>query len=215
MLKAMLPSSTASSWPVTVIVWGTFQSSGVNVMIAGDGEPSAGLLLLSANVTAAEGALVRTRSNVAVWPVSAVTSPEFGSSSTPAEALALGAGSRRPAAIRVIAAFRSRANDARRSHPWGGDDRGTTRWGCERASGWGVGGRHSCRGVDGAEIRSTSNRVIPLNRGASQSLRPVVDRGGLNSVPSHTARWGAPGAEARARCNGRSAEPAIACTAER
>src|SRR5215470_10739304 len=68
----MLPSSTASSTPVTVAVWLVFQLAEVKVNEAGLTVPSVVSLLLSPIVTSAVGAWVRRMVKVAVPPASVV-----------------------------------------------------------------------------------------------------------------------------------------------
>ena len=72
------PSSTKSSTPVTVTVWGVLQLAGVNVSVAGDTVPSAVLLLLRPMATLAVGWVLRTTVKVAVLPQEAVSRPEVG-----------------------------------------------------------------------------------------------------------------------------------------
>src|ERR1043165_9645577 len=55
----MVPSWTWSSTPVTVTVWATFQLAVLNVRLAVETVPSAGLLLATGTATLAAGWLVR------------------------------------------------------------------------------------------------------------------------------------------------------------
>ena len=80
---------TKSSAPVTVTVWGTFQSAGVNVIVAGATVPSATLLLETANDTSADGWLVSTTSNTAVAPPSSVSRSADGVATTFATSLSV------------------------------------------------------------------------------------------------------------------------------
>ncbi len=64
-----------SSTPVTVTVCGVIQSAAVNVRLAGDTAPSAGLLDTSGTVTSPVGCEFRTTVNVTDVPVSDVEVP--------------------------------------------------------------------------------------------------------------------------------------------
>ena len=85
----MSPSCTASSTPVTVTVWATFQFAAVNVRLAAETVPSAVLLLATGIATSAVGWLVSTAVNVAVPPASVVTSPAVGVTVMPATSLSV------------------------------------------------------------------------------------------------------------------------------
>ena len=80
----MFPSCTASSTPVTVTVWATFQLAAVNVRFAADTAPSALLLLETGMTTSASGWLSRCTAKVAVPPASVVTRPAVGVTVMPA-----------------------------------------------------------------------------------------------------------------------------------
>ena len=82
----MLPSSTKSLTPVTVIVCGVDQLAMVKVADAGDTVPSAALELVTLTVTVfvSVGWLVSTTLKVAVPPASVVTKPEVGETVMPA-----------------------------------------------------------------------------------------------------------------------------------
>src|SRR2546423_10700223 len=83
----MSPSSTKSSTPVTVTVWGVFQLAAVKVKLDGETVPSAVLPLLMGTVTFAVGWLFNTTVKVAVPPASVVVNPEAGETVTPAVSL--------------------------------------------------------------------------------------------------------------------------------
>src|ERR1043166_9932 len=83
----MSPSSIASSIPVTVAGWGTFQFAAVNVRPAGATRPSVGSALESPIETLAVGWLVSTTVNDAVPPASVVTRPATGVTVMPATSL--------------------------------------------------------------------------------------------------------------------------------
>ena len=72
MVRAILPSATASSTPVTVTVWATFQLALVKVSPAGATVPSVASLELSAMSTSAMGCEVSATVKVAVPPPSPV-----------------------------------------------------------------------------------------------------------------------------------------------
>ena len=69
--------------PVTVTVWGRFQSADVNVRLAGETVPSAVLLLDTGITTSAVGLLPSTIVNVVVPPASVVTRPASGATVMP------------------------------------------------------------------------------------------------------------------------------------
>ena len=75
---AMSPSSTASSTPVTVTVWGISQLALVKVRLDGPTVPSVVSLELRPIVTSAIGRDVSTTVNVAVPPASVVVRPLVG-----------------------------------------------------------------------------------------------------------------------------------------
>src|SRR2546430_8996813 len=85
----MLPSSTASSWPVSVITCATFQFALVNVTDDAETVPSAVLDEVSENVTLAVGRGFNTIENVAVPPASVVVKPDVGATVTPAVSLSV------------------------------------------------------------------------------------------------------------------------------
>ncbi len=89
MLKAMLPSSSASLTPVTVTVCATFQLALVKANDEVLTVPSVVSLLLIEIVTSAVGACDSTTLNCAVPPASVVTNPEVGVTVTIAVAAAL------------------------------------------------------------------------------------------------------------------------------
>src|SRR5262245_20570189 len=72
------PSAIESSRPVTVTVCGMNQSVGVNVRLVGNGVPSPGSLDVTAIVTGAVGAEIKTTVNESLAPASLVISPEVG-----------------------------------------------------------------------------------------------------------------------------------------
>src|SRR5262245_49950089 len=78
MVYATVPSTTASSAPVTVTVCGVSAFAGVKVRDEGDGVPSPGRDDERLMVTLAEGVDLRTTVNVAVPPDSDVTRPDVG-----------------------------------------------------------------------------------------------------------------------------------------
>ena len=90
-----MPSASASSTPVTVMVTGVFQfapvnfTTPVNPTLAGLTVPSVGSLTLSAMVTSAVGWLARAIVNVAVPPASVVVRPEVGVTMMPAASLSV------------------------------------------------------------------------------------------------------------------------------
>ena len=79
----MSPWSMWSSTPVTVTVWGTFQSVGVKVRLAVERLPSARSLEERPMVTLAVGGESRVIVKAAVPPSWVVTSPEVGVMLTP------------------------------------------------------------------------------------------------------------------------------------
>src|ERR1044072_6885794 len=85
----MLPSWTWSSTPVTVTVRATFQLAAVNVRLAGETLPSAGLLLEIGITTVAVGWAWSRTVTVAVPPHSAVTRPAVGVTVMPATSLSV------------------------------------------------------------------------------------------------------------------------------
>src|ERR1051326_7534735 len=85
----MWPSWTWSSTPVTVTVRATFQLAAVNVRLAGETLPSAGLLLGIGIPSFAVGWVWSRTGNVAVPPHSAVTRPAVGVTVMPATSLAV------------------------------------------------------------------------------------------------------------------------------
>src|SRR5258706_542586 len=78
-----------SSTPVTVIVCGAFQLSGVKVTLAGLTIPSLVLLLDSPTTTLAVGGRLSTMVNVAICPFSLVQSPTVGLIVKPAVSLSM------------------------------------------------------------------------------------------------------------------------------
>ena len=78
MLNVMSPSAATSSCPVMVIVLGLLQSPVVNVILAGETEPSDVSSLEIPIVTSSVGACSNTISKVAVVPVSLTIKPEEG-----------------------------------------------------------------------------------------------------------------------------------------
>src|SRR5438093_741435 len=85
----MLPSTIASSTPVTVTVCARFQFTVVNVSDAGATVPSVRSLDDNPIVTFAVGWLVKTTVNVAVPPASVVVSPDVGVTVIPATSLSV------------------------------------------------------------------------------------------------------------------------------
>src|ERR1051325_9344184 len=85
----MLPSWTWSSTPVTVTVWATFQLAVLNVRLAVETVPSAGLLLATGIATLAVGWLLRRTVKLAVPPASVVTRPVVGVTVMPAASLSV------------------------------------------------------------------------------------------------------------------------------
>src|SRR5438045_6585634 len=85
----MAPSTTGSSTPVTVTVWGVLQFAVVNVRLAGATVPSARLPLVTGITTSATGWLVNRTVNVAVPPASVVTRPAVGATVIPATSLSV------------------------------------------------------------------------------------------------------------------------------
>ncbi len=85
----MSPSATASSTPVTVTVRATFQLAVVNVRLAGETLPSAGLPLAIGIVTSAVGWLNSLTVKLAVPPASVVTRPATGVTLTPEASLSV------------------------------------------------------------------------------------------------------------------------------
>src|SRR5437762_3506628 len=78
MVYAIAPSWTASSTPVTVTVWATFQLAAVNVRLAGAATPSAALLEPTGITTSAVGWVWGATWDVAVPPASVVARPATG-----------------------------------------------------------------------------------------------------------------------------------------
>src|SRR4051794_20969891 len=72
------PSSSGSSAPVMVTVWGVFQLAAVNVRNGGASLPSPGRDEPTGSAPSADGRAVRTTVNVAVPPASVVTRPVVG-----------------------------------------------------------------------------------------------------------------------------------------
>ena len=85
----MLPSTMASSTPVTVTLWATFQLAAVKVREAVERVPSVVSELLRPMVTSAVGCELRTTEKEAVPPFSVVTSPAVGVTVMPAVSLSL------------------------------------------------------------------------------------------------------------------------------
>ena len=88
-LYAMSPSSTWSSAPVTVTVWGTFQLAAVNVRLAAGIVPSVRSLEATGMTTSAVGWLFRTTVKLAVPPASVVPRPATGVTVMPAPSLSV------------------------------------------------------------------------------------------------------------------------------
>ena len=81
---ATSPSSSTSSPPVTVTVWGMFQLAAVKVSEATETAPSVGSELERLIVTSAVGCEVRTTVKVAAPPASVMASPDVGVTVMPA-----------------------------------------------------------------------------------------------------------------------------------
>src|SRR5207249_12265951 len=84
---AIVPSTAASSTPVTVTVCGVFQSDAVNLIEAGDTVPSVRSELDNGMVTSAVGCVSSTTVNVALPPASVVARPAVGLTVMPATSL--------------------------------------------------------------------------------------------------------------------------------
>src|ERR1044072_2467437 len=79
----MLPSWTWSSTPVTVTVWATFQLAVLNVRLAVETVPSAGLLLATGIATLAVGWVLRRTVKLAGPPGSVGPRPRGGVAGMP------------------------------------------------------------------------------------------------------------------------------------
>ena len=79
----------SSLTPVTVVVCGISQFSGVKVILDGETEPSVVSLELNAMVTFAAGSVFKTIVNIPVPPASVVVNPETGDTVIPASSLSI------------------------------------------------------------------------------------------------------------------------------
>ena len=79
----VLPPAIPLSTPVTVTIWGTFQSAEVNVKLAGETVPWVESELLRGMVTFATGGLSSETVNWAIPPACVVSMLESGSTATP------------------------------------------------------------------------------------------------------------------------------------
>src|SRR5690349_11305642 len=83
MVYGTVPLTSGLSRPVTITVWGTFQSAAVNVSWAVETVPTAGSLDRTPTTTGASGSLVSTTWNDAVRPA-VVSGADVGVTWTPA-----------------------------------------------------------------------------------------------------------------------------------
>ena len=89
MENGVSPSTTKSSVPVAVTVWGTFQFAAVNVRVVRSTVPSVGVSVSSVIVTSATGLVSSTIVNESVPPASVVVRPPVGVTVMPATSLSV------------------------------------------------------------------------------------------------------------------------------